>query len=94
MAMMGFYGYDHDHSAWMAIPMGITMLIVLGLVVWAVVAIVRATTSGKQAHVPRATGGGEEADAILAGRFARGEMTAEEFTAARLVLHGSAPPRV
>lgn len=92
--MMGFSGYGYDQSAWMAIPMGITLLVVLGLVVWAVVAIVRATTPDKQAHLPRVTGGGEEADAILAGRFARGEMTAEEFTAARLVLHGSAPPRV
>ena len=54
--------------------------VLIGLVVWLVVAYLRRTDSP--------TTSGSDADRILAGRYARGEIDEDELTRRRAVLHG------
>jgi putative membrane protein len=62
------WGYDHDVSAWMWWLMAAGMLLFWVLVTVLVVALVRSGTTRSRT-----------ADDVLAERFARGEITEEEF---------------
>lgn len=66
----------HDGGGWwlwLVMPLG--MVAFWGLVIWGVVAVVRATGSGPSSA--DAVGAGPEQ--ILAERFARGEIDADEY---------------
>jgi len=82
MAMM--WGWDWGWGAWLL--MGVTMLLFWGLVVAAVVALVRYL--GGTRPDGRAGNGHERpsAEEILAERFARGEIDADEYTRRRELL--------
>lgn len=56
----------------------IMMLIFWALVAWAVIALVR-SNRGQHMHGMRHHGGAASAEQILADRFARGEIEADEF---------------
>ena len=79
--MMG-YGYN-DGGVWMWVFGGLMMvgvLVLIGLAVWAVV---HATTRGAGARTApenSATAGRERTRQVLDERYARGEMTSEEYT--------------
>ena len=78
--MMG-YGYDGG-GAWMWVFGGLMMLgvlVLIGLAVWAVVA---ATNRGASAAAtsPVDVGGRTRIRQVLDERYARGEMTSEEYT--------------
>jgi putative membrane protein len=62
------WGYDHDVGAWMWWLMAAGMLLFWVLVTVLVVALVRSGTTRSRT-----------ADDVLAERFARGEITEEEF---------------
>jgi putative membrane protein len=62
------WGYDHDVSAWMWWLMAAGMLLFWVLVTVLVAALVRSGTTRSRT-----------ADDVLAERFARGEITEEEF---------------
>jgi putative membrane protein len=65
---VAMWGYDHDVSAWMWWLMAAGMLLFWVLVTVLVVALVRSGTTRSRT-----------ADDVLAERFARGEITEEEF---------------
>lgn len=65
---MMYWGSGGNPAWWMWIPMTVSMLLFWGLVVWGVVTVVR--------HVG---GGRRDAKAILDERFARGEVSEEEY---------------
>ena len=67
--------------SWLAIVAGIILL-----VIWAVRAMPRAAAAGTP---PAAV---ESPDDILARRFAMGEISAEDFTRSRDLLHGRPAP--
>ena len=81
--MMG-YGYDGG-GAWMWIFGGLMMvgvLVLVGLAVWAVIA---ATNRGNRGPTtvdtsPADVGGRSRTRQVLDERYARGEMTSEEYT--------------
>ncbi|HEY5879845.1 MAG TPA: SHOCT domain-containing protein [Nakamurella sp.] len=77
--MMG-YGYDGG-GVWMWVFGGLMMvgvLLLIGAVVWAIIA---ATTRGNAAPTaPTDTGGRARTRQLLDERYARGEMTSEEYT--------------
>jgi putative membrane protein len=73
---------------WMWATGLLVAVVLVGLVVWAVV---RVTTQGARAGggTSGGTGGGNRsADEILAERFARGEIDAEEYRQRRSALRG------
>ena len=77
--MMG-YGYN-DGGVWMWVFGGLMMvgvLLVIGMVVWA---IMTATTRGNAAPTaPADPGGRARTRQVLDERYARGEMTSEEYS--------------
>jgi putative membrane protein len=88
MGMM--WGYDWGWGAWLA--MSVMMVLFWGLVIAGIVVLVRYLTSSRQGGGP-ASGGGptsgrgrEDAEEILAQRFARGEIDEEEYTRRRELL--------
>ena len=71
------WGYHHDMSAWAWWLMTAGMVLFWAAVAWAIVALTRKSTSERR-----------RAEDILAERFARGEMTEDEFRHRReLVRH-------
>jgi putative membrane protein len=76
--MMG-YGYDGG-GVWMWVFGGLMMVsvvVLIGAVVW----VMTATTRGNAAPTaPADTGGRARARQVLDERYARGEMTSEEYT--------------
>jgi putative membrane protein len=74
------YGYDGG-GVWMWVFGGLMMVsvvVLIGAVVWA---IMTATTRGNPAPTaPADTGGRARARQVLDERYARGEMTSEEYT--------------
>lgn len=64
---MMWWGGDWSWAAWLA--MTVTMLGFWALVVWVIVSLVRGVGGERRS----------DADAILAERFARGEIDEEEF---------------
>lgn len=76
--MMWWHG-EWNGWAWMA--MSISMILFWGLVIWAVISVVRSTSAGSGgASAP------PDAEQILKERFARGEIDAEEYERRREVL--------
>lgn len=61
---------DWSWGAWIAMTVG--MLVFWGLVAWVVVSVVRSASSSTGA-------GATDAEAILAERFARGEIDPDEY---------------
>lgn len=79
--MMG-YGYN-DGGGWMWVFGGLLMIGVMALIGLAVWAVVQATTRGtgvRTAPESSPTGGRERTRQVLDERYARGEMTSEEYT--------------
>jgi putative membrane protein len=82
--MMYYSGGGMGWAGW--VMMGLSFLVFWGLIAAAVVWFVRSLrgpATGQGAPTVRG------ADEMLAERFARGEIDAEEFTARRAVLHGT-----
>jgi putative membrane protein len=71
--MMG-YGWGMGFAGW--VFMGLFWVVVIGLVVWAVLALL---PSGRGGALP----GRETPEEILARRFAAGELDAEQYRRAR-----------
>lgn len=90
--MYGFYGDHMAGAAWLW-GLGWLLLVVIGIVlaVWAITTVVRgdrhgsAGSAGSPPPAPGAPPRPEPLD-ILRERFARGEITQEEFETARRVL--------
>ncbi len=79
--MMGWYGWGW--GGWLV--MSLVMLVFWALVIAGVVALVRSSRS--QDRRPPGDGApGDEAGRILAERFARGELTEEQYTHQRDLL--------
>jgi putative membrane protein len=76
MAMMG-YGWGMGPLGW--IFMGLLWVVIIGLLVWAVVALIPRTREN-------GPGRRDSAAEILDRRFAMGEITAEQYRAARAEL--------
>jgi putative membrane protein len=84
--MMGYYGGDMGWGGWLAMSLSFVVFwgLLITLVVW-VVRSLRADTWRDNHGLPPAAG--SRADEVLAERFARGEIDAEEFTQRRELLH-------
>ena len=82
--------HDGDWGAWDWAAMSVMMLLFWGgliaLVVWLARGSAGRNLRGVEASSPPAT-----PDELLAQRFARGEIDADEFTRHRQVLHGTGP---
>jgi putative membrane protein len=79
--MMG-YGYN-DGGVWMWVFGGLMMVgvvVLIGLAVWAVVTATTRGTGVSTTPENSATGGRERTRQVLDERYARGEMTSEEYT--------------
>lgn len=79
--MMG-YGYN-DGGVWMWVFGGLMMIgvvVLIGLAVWAVVHATTRGTGVRTAPESSPTGGRERTRQVLDERYARGEMTSEEYT--------------
>jgi putative membrane protein len=83
MAMMG-YGWGMGPAGW--IFMGLFWVAVIGLVVWAVIALLPGSR-------PARHGRSEAPEEILDRRFALGEIDAEQYRQARAELVGNRPGR-
>lgn len=81
-----------DDGGWGAgqwVAMSLTMLLFWGLLAAAVYWVVRALRSQRDQHGPSAPA--TSADQLLAERFARGEIDADEYSQRRAVLHAGKP---
>ena len=79
--MMG-YGYN-DGGLWMWVFGGLMMIgvvVLIGLAVWAVVTATTRGTGARTAPESSPTGGRARTRQVLDERYARGEMTSEEYT--------------
>ena len=85
---MGYYGGDMGWGGWLAMSLSFLVFwgLLIALVVW-VVRTLRADTSGDNQGPPPAPG--IRAGEVLAERFARGEIDAEEFTRRRELLRST-----
>ena len=82
MAMM--WGYDWGWGAWLVMSM--MMVLFWGLVIAGIVVLVRYLAGGRQGDPPAVDRGQASAEELLAERFARGEIDAEEYTSRRELL--------
>lgn len=82
--MMGWYGGSMDAADWVA--MSVMMIVFWGGLAALVVWVVRSLRPAA-ADTPART----DADALLAERFARGELDSEEFARSRELLHSGVP---
>ena len=80
--MMGWYGGGMVAGAWMV--MGLFLLVMLGLIIWAVVRLLPGRDSGSQSG--GSGPGPETAEEILDRRFARGETDLETYQTQRAAL--------
>ncbi len=81
--------YWNDHMApWGWFAMSFTTLLVWGLIAAAAVLLVRNLRGDRATPGTAAT---TEAEALLAGRYARGEIDDEEYARRLAVLRGHAP---
>ena len=77
------YGYDGAGGVWMWVfggLMRVGVLLLIGLVVWAVIQATTRGTGVRTAPENPAAGGRERTRQVLDERYARGEMTSEEYT--------------
>ena len=87
--MMGWYGGGWGMGAWAG--MGLGMVVLWGVVILAVVSLVRSSSrTGHQRSLvnPPASAGTYTALGNLDDRFARGELTQDEYLAKRDTLLG------
>jgi putative membrane protein len=77
---------DFGTGWWIAMLVG--MILVWGLIIAAVVWVVRELAQGRRAQAPQ-----EGAIALLDRRFAAGEISAQEYRDRRAVLVGEPPDR-
>ena len=82
--MMGYYGDDMGWGGWLA--MSVFWGLLIALAVWLVRSLRADTSRDNQGPPPTP---GSRADEVLAERFARGEIDAEEFTQRRELLHST-----
>lgn len=75
------------------VAMSVMMLLFWGLLAAAVYWVVR-TARPERGHNPPPASPTASADQLLAERFARGEITADDYTQWRAVLHAAAPSSV
>jgi len=89
----GGWGDAGDHwSWWMAFPMMLISLAAIGLIVWAVVALVRRDPD-RVAGASAAGGETSGAEDVLALRLANGEIDVADYEARLTALRtGSSPP--
>lgn len=87
------YWYDHDLSGWGYAWMSIGMVAFWGLLIAAFVLVIRMVTRSDGA--PSTDDRLRSAEDLLAERFARGEIDAEEYASRldTLRTHGGAVPR-
>ena len=76
--MMWWHG---DWNGWAWLAMSASMVLFWGLVIWAVLSIVRSTSSSE-----RSASTDRDPEQILRERFARGEVDAEEYERRRDLL--------
>ena len=81
---MDYYDGNHGDGRWLV--MGLMMLLLWGLLIAFVVWVVR-STRGPAPHPDSSGGTSSKANALLAERFARGEIDEEEFRRRRDLLH-------
>ncbi len=84
--MYGDYGHHGDWGWGGWLLMSITMLAFLALVAWGVFLVWRSTTHQDRADQGTRSGDRHTPQEILAERFARGEIDAEEYRARLEVL--------
>ena len=90
--MMWSDGGGWGAGQWLA--MSLTMVLFWGLLAVAVYWVIRSVrTEHRQAPPATPPSPAATADHLLAERFARGEIDAEEFAERRAVLHGAGPDR-
>ena len=80
--------FDRDHGGGHPI-LFLGCLLIVALIVWLLISWQQRRSA--LAHGPSVHSSGS-AEAILAERFARGEISAHDFAAARAVLRGETPP--
>ena len=76
-------GYSSAGGGWMWVFGVLTMvavLVLIGLVVWAVIAVTNRQGPGAAEASPVETGGRTRTRQVLDERYARGEMDSEEYT--------------
>ena len=74
-----------DHWSWWGwLVMTVSMVIFWGLVIWAIVTVIRSNTETRDRAAPRSL----TPEDILRDRFARGEIDAEEYHARLDTLRG------
>jgi putative membrane protein len=83
------FWYDHDVSGWGWVGMTIGMVVFWGLVITAIVLLVRGVVRNEQ---PRAVSPPADAEQLLAERFARGEIDEQEYRDRLATLRGAARP--
>ncbi len=90
----GWGGAGDNWSWWMAFPMMLISLAAIGLIVWAVVALV-SRSSDRVAGASAAGGATSGAEDVLALRLANGEIDVADYEARLTALRaGSTPPPV
>jgi putative membrane protein len=87
IAVMWGYGAGWGWGAWLA--MGVTMVVLWGLVVAGGIVLVRSLAGGRNQHPSATRDALSEAERILADRFVRGEIDEDEFRRRSAVLHSS-----
>ena len=83
--MMGSYGNAMGSLGWLG--MGVSWLLLLGLIVWLVMRLLPGTT-GRTSHPTR-----DSATDVLDRRMARGEMDVSEWQTHRAALQGTQDSR-
>ena len=72
---MMYWNGDWNWGGWLA--MTATMILIWGLLAWAIVAVVREIRTSRSGHDP---------ESILSERLARGDITVEQFEELRAAL--------
>jgi putative membrane protein len=85
------FWYDHDLSGWGWVGMTIGMVLFWGLVITAIVLLVRGVVRREQ---PTAAAPPADAEQLLAERFARGEIDEAEYRDRLAALRGATGPGV
>jgi putative membrane protein len=79
------FGYHHDLNAWGWAAMSVSMILFWGLLITGIVLAARYLgQAGQPPLLPPAPRG---SDQVLAERFARGEIDADEYTSRLATLH-------
>lgn len=81
------YWHGNDMGGWGYAVMGVSMVLVWGLVIFGIMVLIRYTSSAQEPKaLPHVT-----PEQLLADRFARGEIDAQEYRERLDVLRGGHP---